>query len=383
MKRRLLVCLLAAAIPAAASAGTFLCLGDSLTEGENGGSGDGYLGPLASFLTGVGDPATMINSGVGGDTTDRLRDRLATALSAYPGADTVLLMIGTNDVTGWVVQPNQNDRATTRNNLAAIVDDIRNTGRRIVLATVPPRVGSAADPDNSLTRELNSDIRSIASQSGVTLAEVFDQLLPFANPIVYDDDLHLEFGNYSLISEAFGAAITAMPIGSIDLTGPLPIDADPSPDERDAELDTALDIVVRDSNVVDVATAVLMVDGEVVVPDVSNPRLDEASFHYAFPEPLRFGQNVKVELRVADMNVTPGPNQTVFAYRFGTSDGNGTAGDVDGSGRIDGRDIAIVAGAFGSRIGDSLYRFNADIDANGRVNGVDLAIVSAGFGGAP
>jgi len=54
--------------------------------------------------------------------------------------------------------------------------------------------------------------------------------------------------------------------------------------------------------------------------------------------------------------------------------------DLDGSGRVDGRDLAILAWAFGSYIGDWRYSSTADIDGSGTVDGEDMALLAAYFG---
>lgn len=54
--------------------------------------------------------------------------------------------------------------------------------------------------------------------------------------------------------------------------------------------------------------------------------------------------------------------------------------DIDGSGRADGLDLAILAAAFGRRAEDPGYDQSADIDGSGLVDGLDLAILAARFG---
>lgn len=54
--------------------------------------------------------------------------------------------------------------------------------------------------------------------------------------------------------------------------------------------------------------------------------------------------------------------------------------DIDGSGAVDGRDLAILARAFGSLSGEALYSAEADLNADGVVDGSDLAILASRFG---
>ncbi len=54
--------------------------------------------------------------------------------------------------------------------------------------------------------------------------------------------------------------------------------------------------------------------------------------------------------------------------------------DIDGSGRADGRDLAILAGSFGRAAGEPGYDGSADLDGSGLVDGLDLALLSKWFG---
>ncbi len=60
--------------------------------------------------------------------------------------------------------------------------------------------------------------------------------------------------------------------------------------------------------------------------------------------------------------------------------GYGANCDLDGSGRVDGMDLAILGRAFGSFIGDWRYSAAADIDGSGSIDGEDLALLAAYFG---
>jgi len=61
-------------------------------------------------------------------------------------------------------------------------------------------------------------------------------------------------------------------------------------------------------------------------------------------------------------------------------------GDLTGAapfvpdGKVDGKDIAIVARLFGTRIGQPGYIPNADVNCDGKIDGKDIAIVARNFG---
>lgn len=59
---------------------------------------------------------------------------------------------------------------------------------------------------------------------------------------------------------------------------------------------------------------------------------------------------------------------------------SGLVGDVNGDGKVDGKDIAIVAQAFGSYPGHPRWNSAADINGDNVVNSLDLALVAVNFG---
>ncbi|MGH9867693.1 MAG: S8 family serine peptidase [Candidatus Polarisedimenticolia bacterium] len=54
--------------------------------------------------------------------------------------------------------------------------------------------------------------------------------------------------------------------------------------------------------------------------------------------------------------------------------------DLNGSGRVDGSDLAALAAAFGSLEGQPRYRTEADLNGDGAVDGLDLALLATSFG---
>jgi hypothetical protein len=61
-------------------------------------------------------------------------------------------------------------------------------------------------------------------------------------------------------------------------------------------------------------------------------------------------------------------------------------GDLTGTtlfvpdGKVDGRDITVVAKCFGSKLGDPNYNPNCDILNRGKIDGRDITIVAMHFG---
>jgi hypothetical protein len=87
-------------------------------------------------------------------------------------------------------------------------------------------------------------------------------------------------------------------------------------------------------------------------------------------------------------------NYTIWAYAWpvpdeiDTTDNNCTnglilvtiPGDVNGDFRCEGKDIAIISKAYGTRAGEVGYVPNADIIEDGKIDGKDLAVVSKYYG---
>jgi hypothetical protein len=57
------------------------------------------------------------------------------------------------------------------------------------------------------------------------------------------------------------------------------------------------------------------------------------------------------------------------------------AADIDRSGRVDGRDLAILGHAFGRQCQENDYQPSSDLDRNCVCDGDDLARMAAVFGG--
>jgi len=55
-------------------------------------------------------------------------------------------------------------------------------------------------------------------------------------------------------------------------------------------------------------------------------------------------------------------------------------GDINGDGKVDGRDIVIAAKAFGTRPRDPRWNPDADVNQDGRVDGRDITLIARNFG---
>jgi lysophospholipase L1-like esterase len=194
-----------------------LCFGDSLTLGVTSravnGTGpvgaqdllspvEGYVPKLAALLLQeYGEGITLINSGLGGETTDRGVQRLAGETLIYR-PDLVLLLEGVTDVN------NDSPRfGAARANLREMVRVVKGRGASIILGTVPPLNPEgfrARGAENAL--RLNEFIRQIATEERVVLADherAFRGNLSLQGP----DGLHPNDDGYEVMAQTWLTAI--------------------------------------------------------------------------------------------------------------------------------------------------------------------------------
>ena len=120
-----------------------VCFGDSLTAGYGADEGESYPDFLQTDLDQAGYHYRVVNEGISGNTTKDGVDRLAGVVRMH--AAVVVLEFGGNDgLRGIQVE-------TTRANLSRMIEGLKASGAKVVLAgiTLPPDYG--ADYVNEFT----------------------------------------------------------------------------------------------------------------------------------------------------------------------------------------------------------------------------------------
>ena len=165
-------------------------LGDSLTEGA----------PWRE-LTGCPD---LVNRGIGGDTTQRVLDRLDEVAKLKPRA--VFLMIGVNDITRGVPP------AATLGNLRAILDRLEAWKIRTFLAYVLPVTATYPKTHfNDQITALNGKIAGVLAEHPATAAIDLRPLLRGGDGYLREelsfDGLHLSPKGYAVWRDAIAPEV--------------------------------------------------------------------------------------------------------------------------------------------------------------------------------
>jgi acyl-CoA thioesterase-1 len=113
---------------AIAHAQTVVCFGDSLTFGTGALPGSAYPDFLEKDLTAAGYHATVLNQGVGGNTTTDGLARLPAVLAAHPKV--VVLAFGANDAVAAVPV------AAIEHNLGVMIETLQHAHVRVLLAGI-------------------------------------------------------------------------------------------------------------------------------------------------------------------------------------------------------------------------------------------------------
>jgi lysophospholipase L1-like esterase len=206
----------------------FVAFGDSMTAGEDGNAlafstpsaSDGlrpsvifpftktYPGVLQQLLASryTAQTITVSNQGSSGEraASAQTRARFSSVLG-IGRFDSVLLMEGANDVSDR--DPRIFD--DVMNSLRLMLRDATSRGVRPYLATIPPQVpgGSRSVLSWPLVAPFNDRVRALAASEGVTLVDVYANLVTNTGLYINNDGEHLTEAGYAKIADVFFAVL--------------------------------------------------------------------------------------------------------------------------------------------------------------------------------
>ncbi|MBK8161665.1 MAG: SGNH/GDSL hydrolase family protein [Gammaproteobacteria bacterium] len=150
-----------------------LALGDSITNGE-GDKYDadnetarivgfqGYVSELAEMLeNSLPMPVLIYNEGIGGDeSADTAFTRINSILARHPGANQVLLQLGTNDALASIPSglgcTGTACNGTYKGNMQSLIDTLTTAGYTVYVALPPPIFGTSAPFTDPATASRNT-----------------------------------------------------------------------------------------------------------------------------------------------------------------------------------------------------------------------------------
>lgn len=174
------------------NADLYVALGDSTTDGNNGG-GAPYPPRLAAMTGKTVDNMAAQNEFSGG-AASKVGGILA---NKKPAA--VLFQLGAVDLI------NGRSVDSIIANLRSIIQQCKGNKTVPVVATLQPMIGSHSRW-SGVTKDLNNRIRSLASEEGARLADV-ESKFGDGSGLILDDGLHPNDAGNQLMAEAFNEAL--------------------------------------------------------------------------------------------------------------------------------------------------------------------------------
>ena len=151
---------------------TVAAFGDSLTAGTALDSADRYNVKLQEALEARGLDATVLNRGVGGETSTDGLDRVAGIIND-DDPDVVILELGTNDAIQTFDQSSANE--DTAANLTSMIDDFQTAGIDVLLTGAfgfyPDFEGGSGYADEGDRDDFEAIFPTVASATGVELLD--------------------------------------------------------------------------------------------------------------------------------------------------------------------------------------------------------------------
>ena len=289
----------------------YIAFGDSITAGFTFDEACGCQAPacqqvcgyprrLEGLFAGINIDARVFNRGEGGERTPTGLERLDVVLAELPGADIVLLMEGSNDISRDIPPE------ATLFNLNQMAQRVVAAGMEPVFATVIPRIPEAdKDPENVTTNFLVAGIRDLAFTTDRRIADPFTSFsaVPalfdthYADRTMGDPVGHPNARGFDLLAQTFFDALT----GGNDTVAPGLGRVSPANGSIDVNPFSPITVRVYDFGIgIDRSFSALFVNGEEVpVTETGGGSWHELEHVPSTPLP----EDVSVRFRARDFNL--------------------------------------------------------------------------------
>ena len=171
-------------------ADTVVAFGDSITEGHG-------VTPYSAYLQNMlGGAATVVNQGVGGETTMQGARRIGGVLQTYK-PNYILIMEGANDAILGI------SYTTTKFNLSVMLDQCG--GTTPILSTITPNSRDSG-LGSSIPNLYNNAIGSLAASRGIRLVDSYSYVAPSWSSLT-TDGVHPNEQGAQILARGFSAAL--------------------------------------------------------------------------------------------------------------------------------------------------------------------------------
>jgi lysophospholipase L1-like esterase len=190
------------------NASVYLGYGDSITVGDGSSDGKGYARGLQGLLGPYFGRAEVETWGRGGTMSREGATRTRVTLGWFHPAY-LLIHYGTNDWNDQTCQNQGPAACFTIEALRQIVDDTKSDDTLPVLATlIPVNPSIAPRGRNDWNDDMNAQIKALARQEGVLLADLNAAFKAQASlPALYSDDVHPNDAGYAVMAQGWFTAI--------------------------------------------------------------------------------------------------------------------------------------------------------------------------------
>jgi lysophospholipase L1-like esterase len=191
----------------------YLAFGDSITWGQGSSDGNGYLSLLSSSLRTYWGKGDLVNDGAPGTKSDKGESRLGASLVTYRAAY-VLILYGTNDYND--AECRDAFPCYTIDALRSMVRQTQDARALPVLGTIPPvnplYEDKGASDRNAWVKRMNDQVRSVAQQEKVPIADVYGDFMSQSSLSgLFSDFLHPNDEGYRVMAQSFFKALTRPP----------------------------------------------------------------------------------------------------------------------------------------------------------------------------